>query len=325
MTIAYSALLAVAAAGVAVAQDADWDSLMGRANHAERNRDYAQAAALFQQARELAGHFPSTDARRWATDTELGAACEQAGLIPESIRAFREAMELIKSAVGINNRTYAEADGSLATTFNSVGEFASAESRLREALAIELRLEPVDRVAVAMIQSRLGESLIGLHKHAEAERMVEAALPVLQNAGAGRTEVAIALNNLALVRQWQRRYDEAIRLLTSSIAMITAAYDAQHPLMLQSLNNLAVVYGQVGRDADADAAFRRAEAICDRYLPPTHPSHVALLANYAVFLRHTGEKSRAKAMEQEARSLSREGARNEGLGLTVDVSAFQRR
>jgi len=317
--------MAVAAAGLAVAQNTEWDSLMGRAGRAELGKNYAEAAALFRQARELAGHFSPSDARRWQTDIQLASACEQAGLTAESIRTYREAMDLIKSAVGQRNRTYAEAEASLGTTLNSIGEFASAESRLGEALEILLHVGHIDPVEIAMLQSRLGESLLGLHKHADAERMVETALPELQKGGAEPIEIAIAVNNLGLIRQGQHRYDESMRLLTASVEMIETRYGADDPLMLRPLNNLAVGYEQTGRDAEADATFHRAQAICDRYLPPTHPSHTALLANYAAFLRHTGEKSRAKAVEEEARSLRRENARTEGLGLTVDVSAFQRR
>jgi tetratricopeptide (TPR) repeat protein len=315
----------MAAAGMAVGQDAAWETAMGHAMRAERNSDYPQAVAFYREARALADSFGPSDPRRWATYNQLGTACELAGLTAESVRTYREVISLVKSSIGTNNRTYATMVASLGTAFLNVGEFASAENLLREAREILLHLEPVRPVEIAMAQSRLGEALVNLRRRAEAEQMIEAALPVLQNGRAEAIELAIALNNLGVIRRQERRYDEAAHLLAASLDLVERQYGREHPWLLLPLNNLAIVYEQVGRDSDADATFRRAQEICEKHLPPAHPSHTTVLTNYAAFLRHTGEKSRAKVLDQEARELNRDNARAEGLGRTVDVSAFRPR
>jgi tetratricopeptide (TPR) repeat protein len=308
--------------GIAAAQDAQWQETMARALAAERNMNYAEAVSLYRQAKTLADRFPANDARRWSTYNHLGIACEEAGIPADGVRVYREAAALIKSAAGANNRDYAAALANLGTTFISMAQFVPAENLLRQAQKILLHVQPINRIELAMTQSRLAEALLGLRKRDEADRLIEAALPVLQNEGGEHTEVAIALNNLGVVRQLQHRYDEALALLTTSVESVRLHCGAEHPLLLRPLNNLAVVYEQAGRDAEADAVFREAQAICERHLPPAHPSHTALLVNYAAFLRRTGEKSRAKAMEEEARLLNRDNVRAMG-GFTVDVSGFR--
>jgi Tfp pilus assembly protein PilF len=98
-----------------------------------------------------------------------------------------------------------------------------------------------------------------------------------------------------------------------------------HPLLLRPLNNMAVLYDQAGQREEAEATFKRARSICEKYLSPDHPSYAAVLTNYAAFLRHAGEKSRAKDIEEQARALTRQNASRQGLGLTVDVSSFRQK
>jgi len=311
------------AAGMAMAQDVEWRATMVRAIEAEPKMNPVDVVSIYREAKALADRFAPDDPRRWSTYNRLGVACEQAGMHAESVRIFRDALSLIKSAVGTETLDYATATANLGTTFISLGEFASAESLLRKAEKILRSLQPVNPSDVAMTQSRLVEALLGAGKRAEAEHVLEAALPVLQNDGRDHIEVAIALNSLGIIRRWQHRYDDALRLFTAATELIKTHYGAEHPLLVRALNNLAVVYELEDKYAEAEPLFREAQAICDRHLPPTHPSHAALLLSYADFLRHTGEKSRAKSMEQEARSLSHDNVRTQGRGATVDVSAFR--
>jgi tetratricopeptide (TPR) repeat protein len=323
MRIAVCGVLSMAVAGLALAQDTEWETTMVRAISADNKANYTEAVALFRQAKALADRFAGNDVRRWATYNRLGVAWEEAGVPGESARVFREVISLIKSTEGTDNDKYASALANLGATLIILNQFEEAEGALRDALKIQMHLQPPNRLRIAMAQSRLGEALLSQGKRREAQKLIETALPVLQVSGAEDSEIAITINNLALVRHGQHRYDETIQLLTSSLELIEKEFGAEHPLLLRPLNNIAVVYHQVGKDAEAAAAFRRAQALCDKLLPPTHPSHTALLINYAAFLRHSGEKARAKTMEEEARSLNRDNARAMGLGLTVDVTAFR--
>ena len=75
----------------------------------------------------------------------------------------------------------------------------------------------------------------------------------------------------------------------------------------------------------ADAAYRRSIEIAEARLGPEHPQYGVMLHNYATFLRASGRKSEAKALEAHSREVIQQSARRNGVGMTVDVSAFQQK
>jgi len=310
--------------GTVAAQDTDWAGTLRRAEQTKTSGHYLEAVAVFREAAALADRFGPRDPRTWATYNSLAIGYEDAGFPADSIRTYRRAIVMVKAAMGKQNADYAQLVASLGTVYLGHGDIGPARSMLHEGLQIETRLSNPNQVEIAMMQSRLAEALVSYHRYAEADRMIGLALPVLERAGE-TLEAANTRNNLGLVRRWQRRYDESLELIGQSVAMLEKTFGSGHPLLLRALNSLAVVYTLTGRTEEAGATYRRAMAICEKSLPPGHPSRAALLANYARFLRGTGEKAQAKALEEEARSLASDNARRDGLGMTVDVSAFQQR
>jgi len=79
----------------------------------------------------------------------------------------------------------------------------------------------------------------------------------------------------------------------------------------------------LGLTSEAGAAYRESIDIAATRLGPGHPQYGILLRNYARFLRQTGHKTEAKALEAESRQAMQQSARDRGLGMTVDVSAFR--
>jgi hypothetical protein len=86
--------------------------------------------------------------------------------------------------------------------------------------------------------------------------------------------------------------------------------------LLRPLINLAKVKG-------TDELFRRAVAIAEERLGPQHPTYSDVLLSYAAFLRATGHTREANVLEARSKSVRQENARRDGVGLTVDVSAFR--
>jgi tetratricopeptide (TPR) repeat protein len=315
-------------AGIVAAQNppqpsqlTEWAGLVERAGNLGEGGHYVEALALLRQAASLADPWGSGDVHAWVSYNLLGSAYQQAGFPAESIQCYRHEIAMIKGAVGTQNGSYVAALTNLGTAYSSGGDLASGEGILRSALQIQMTLADANPLQTATIQTRLAQALLNHGHFEEAERLIDASLPVLKTQG-DPLDVAISINNLGLVRQWQHRYGEALDLVSSSISMVEQKYGPEHPLLLRPLMNLGVLYARAGRNDEAEAAFARAKSLCEKTLSPTHPSYVMLLANYAEFLKRAGEKSRAKAMEQQAHSLARDNGRRNGLGLTVDASAF---
>jgi tetratricopeptide (TPR) repeat protein len=84
-------------------------------------------------------------------------------------------------------------------------------------------------------------------------------------------DVAIALDNLALLCQAQGRYADAEPLHKRSLAILEKAFGADHPNVAKALNNLAALYDDQGRYADAEPLYRRSLAVQEKVLAPDHP------------------------------------------------------
>jgi tetratricopeptide (TPR) repeat protein len=69
------------------------------------------------------------------------------------------------------------------------------------------------------------------------------------------------------------------------------------------LNNLAALYRDQGRYAEAEPLYQRALAIWEEALGPEHPNVATALENYAALLRDTGRSEDAMEMEARAKAI----------------------
>ncbi|PYU92949.1 MAG: hypothetical protein DMG08_11350 [Acidobacteria bacterium] len=82
----------------------------------------------------------------------------------------------------------------------------------------------------------------------------------------------------------------------------------EHPHVTLSLNDLAAVYLNQGKYADAESLYRRSLAIREKALGPEH-RHVALSLNKLAELTEPGQIRRGRAPLQTLAGNSGEGAR----------------
>lgn len=69
------------------------------------------------------------------------------------------------------------------------------------------------------------------------------------------------------------------------------------------LNNLANLYADTGRHAEAEPLYERALAILDRTLPPDHPRQALYRENYATLLDRLGRAEEAAALRAKAEAI----------------------
>ncbi len=75
--------------------------------------------------------------------------------------------------------------------------------------------------------------------------------------------------------------------------------------MATSLNNLAALYQDQGRYAEAEPLYQRSLAIMEKALGPEHPDVAALLNNLAPMLSALGKREEALDIAREAVELRR--------------------
>ena len=70
-----------------------------------------------------------------------------------------------------------------------------------------------------------------------------------------------------------------------------------------SLNNLAGLYDNQGKHAEAEPLYQRALAIVEKALAPEHPDLATSLENYARLLRKIDRDAEAKKLESRAQAI----------------------
>jgi len=74
---------------------------------------------------------------------------------------------------------------------------------------------------------------------------------------------------------------------------------AEHPDTATSLNNLAALYSDQGKDEQAEPLYQRALAIRERVLGAEHPSTRATRKNYAELLQKMGRGTETAELRDE--------------------------
>ena len=92
----------------------------------------------------------------------------------------------------------------------------------------------------------------------------------------GKSDTAVALNNLAALYQARGEWKRAEVLYRRALAMKERVLPADHPDIATTANNLAIVCRHRGRPEEASALYGRALEILQRTLGPAHPATVAV-------------------------------------------------
>ena len=305
--------------GVLYAQDDEWQRLMERGQALERDANYSQAAAAYLDAVRI-----ERGRRQMIALNSLGLAYEVMGRFPDSERYFRRALEILDELDRNNQADRALLQTNLALLYGEAGQTGKSEALLRQTIALETGVLPSDDARLMLARAALAELVLHDGDYQEAEQMLQECLVFFEKRRERwHQEIGTLLGDLGVVRQFQGRNDEAIRLFREAIAMQEAGVGAEHPILIRPLVNLARTQSSTGAHADADASFRRAVQIAEERLGPEHPTYRDVLLRYAAFLRATGHKREAKAVEARSEIVERNIARRDGVGLTVDASAFR--
>ena len=157
-----------------------WEDYMEAAYHARQDGRYREAEELLLVAADYAAAFPANDLRRAMTLNDLAEICVAEQRHAEAEVLYRQATEVIESALGPDHLDLAAHLAMVAAFYAEQGIYTEAEPRYERAVAI---LEPAlgwahpdvaDNVAaLASVYYRQG-------LHAEAEPLYESALAVLE-------------------------------------------------------------------------------------------------------------------------------------------------
>jgi CHAT domain-containing protein/tetratricopeptide (TPR) repeat protein len=111
--------------------------------------------------------------------------------------------------------------------------------------------------------------------------------------GPDHPDVALSLNNLALLLSDQGQYSAAEPLYRRALAIRERALGSDHPDTAISLNNLAEHLRDQGQYSAAEPLYRRSLEIREKVLGPDHPGVAISLNNLAATLSDQGQYNAA--------------------------------
>lgn len=143
-----------------------------------------------------------------------------------------------------------------------------------------------------------------LFRKGEYDRAVIAAKRALDLAeksfGPDHLNVALSLNNLALMYKTKKQFADAEPLYKRSLMIRENAMGPDHSSVAESLNNLAELYSDQGKFAIAEPLYERSLEIWEKNLGPDHPHVATSLENIADLYRKTDREDAAKNLDIRA-------------------------
>ena len=253
---------------------------------------YAEAESVLraavERARSEGDRLDLSDALN-----ELAVTFKYSGRFDEAEVLYREALAIVEAELGPHDSDVATIYHNLGGLRHARGDFIDAERyarrsvEIREAVADEQENLAADRAALASILDALG-------RHDEAETLLLEVLATFERIhGPDDYEVAINLNNLAVIYQRRGELGPAEEMYRRALQIKETELGAGHPELATTLNNLAVTCRSLGRHEEAEQCYRKAVTILEKSVEPNHPNLATMRQNYAALLVELGRDAEA--------------------------------
>jgi tetratricopeptide (TPR) repeat protein len=299
-----------------------WSDLLLHGRSLLDSGNYSAAAAVFCKALAIAERSGINDGQLAQLHDALASAYAEAGQFAESEGEYRRALALLEKTEGRGSLNYAVVVASMAVLPTETSAPGPVVALLRQALAVNRTSRAID--SLNLVRGCLALILDKQKRYREEEALLLEALADLAKQKTSNPRLMGGfLNDLAMLRLYQKRYEESMDLQQKSIRLLEAAMGTEHPSLVVPFNNLGTTYVRMGRLDDAGLAYRRAIGLCGKGLGEDHLDYALILQNYSVVLRKLGDKRQAKKLQTQGRRIERAADRRNGIGSTISITALR--
>ena len=199
----------------------------------------------------------------------------------------KEALEHMRQALEIRQKTLSPEDPDIARTFSILGNALADAAQYEEALTYHQKAVQILEAAmgpehpwVAAASSNLGNLLSTQSKFDPALKAHQRALAIYESGfGPKSPRVALSLMHVGADLRGLGRYAEALTFYQRALAIQEETLGAEHADLVNTLNNLGNLYHDTG-ELDASIGYQqRALAIAERVFGPDHPKVAMILNN----------------------------------------------
>jgi tetratricopeptide (TPR) repeat protein len=216
--------------------------------------DYGSALQEAQVTVEMARRYlPANDPLLGTALNNFSLVSHTLGLNDQAETALRELLDVDRATVGEDSLEYSLTLDILAGVYRDTRRLDEGLPLAERAVEIRRRVaaaQPAGLTYLARGLDNLGDMYRLAGRLNDAERLVSEAVDIFRRLGAG-ADLAIALNNVALVKQDRGDLDGAAALLEQSRELKRAHLGPRHPDYLGTVYNLADVYERLGRELEA--------------------------------------------------------------------------
>lgn len=143
--------------------------------------------------------------------------------------------------------------------------------------------------------------LLNRARYDEVEPLLQRALQIReQQLGPDHPDVALTLNNLAILYKNQALYAQAEPLYQRALHISEQTLGANHPEVAHYLLDLAILYNMQGRYAQAAPLYQRASTIREAHFGSQHHETAEILHDLAIFHHDQAHIAEAENLYQRA-------------------------
>lgn len=250
-----------------------------------------------------------------------GHRMQEAGNHTEARRLFENALRMSKR---LDPASEADALACLGTSLMELGRLADAERVLVRCLALREKLwgpRNVEDLTHAKVLTSLGGVDLQLGRYEQADRRLNLARRIWETRQPSSRDpnYATCLNNIAVLRCQQSRFQDAARLMREAVGRWEESLPPGNRKIVLGMANLAGILSRLGAHTDADDLSSRALAAFEDRLELEPTLAVRLLRIRCDILRKGGRGREAKAFDNRARFLEMQS----GTGHVVDISVLK--
>jgi len=249
-----------------------------------------------------------------SSDPAVAQSLTHVANVHRDLSRYDEAAALYRRALAIRRRRLPRSAALSSTLVNvanlnaDLGKYAQAERQYREALDIRRKLRPRDELRLAEVMNNLALLLDSKGAFAEALRLHNAALAIRRaHRRQEPLEYAESLNNIGRHFVEREMYGRAGPYFDEALAISQKYLDPDHPDLVATTYNKALVLDAAGEDRKAEELYRWSIEAWKTWLGPRHPDLALPYNSLAALYEKTGRIAQAKAAYREALALITHG------------------
>ena len=251
----------------------------------------------------------------------VGEAYRQLGVYDRTETLFARSLEIARTEASRQPLLLARALRSRGRVRSDRGDYAAAETDLRDALGRYRAAFGGDHDDVATTLGDLAQLLDLRGEFARSETTYREALAMHRRLhGERHLHVADNLGDLGMILRRQGDYAGAEPLLSASLSLRRQLLPAQHPEIAYAMTDLAQVRNDLGEYDSAEALYREALASLQTSLGETHPNVGVTMITLARVLKTRRDFDGARDMLLRALEIRRKalGERHPSIALNLN-------